>query len=205
MAPTTKKPSIVSETKTVTVKDKGDKATKALAFVIEAEAETVVIERFEVPPKDEEKVGNCEVYTKLGSSLEVLRAETADAAQWTQVYNDEPSVVSGLMIINLSSPIAIEPNQKVTVQIACKKGEMYSKSIGEVNAGAFIAHEGVSLKKAFQEEKGVGEYVGTIAYHTGLAKATDGHGTIEEGGETEDESTQPKRKVHLRKGGSRRD
>ncbi|KAL7454148.1 hypothetical protein ACHAWC_009915 [Mediolabrus comicus] len=218
MAPTTKQPSIVSETKTVTVKDKGDKATKALAFVLEADAaETVVIERFEVPPKDEEKLGNCEVYTKLGSNLATLRDESANAAQWTQVYDDEPSVVSGLMVMDLSSPITILPNQMMTVQIACNKGEMYSVSYGEVNAGAFIAHSGISLKKAFQEEKGVGEYVGAIVYHTGLAKVTDGHRITEEGGETEDESAttyinsdqtkkgQPKRKVHLRKGGSRRD
>ena len=217
MAPTTKQPSIVSETKTVTVKDKGDKATKALAFVIEADVETVVIEKFEVPPKDEDKLGNCEVYTKLGSSLADLRAETADAAEWKQVYNDKPSVASGLMIMELSTPITIEPNQQMTVQIACNKGEMYSKSNGEVNAGDFTAHAGISLKKAFQEEKGVGEYVGAIVYHTGLAKVTDGHGTTEEGGEVEDESTttyinsdqtkqeQPKRKAHLRKVGSRRD
>ena len=59
--------------------------------------------------------------------------------------------------------------------------------------------------------------VGTIVYHTGLAEVTDGHGTIEEEGKTEDESAttyinsdqtkkgQPKRKVHLRMGGSRKD
>ena len=208
---------VASESKTVILKDKGDKATKALAFVLEADVEPVVIEKFEVPPKDEEKLGNCEVYTKLGSNLATLRDEKANVAEWTQVYNDEPSLVSGLMIMELSSPITIEPNQQMTVQIACKKGEMYSKSNGEVNAGDFTAYAGISLKKAFQEEKGDGEYVGTIVYHTGLAKVTDGHGTTEEVGETEDESTttyinsdqtkegQPKRKVHLRKGGSRRD
>lgn len=168
-----------SETKTYTTEKKGSLKTKAFMFEIVANnGVDVTIETLMIEPKDPTKMTEVTVYYQGGSYKE-FEGEGLNEADWgAPIYIGEPQLdVDRMSVIELNDPITIPSGETGSFYIVGKKEFMVTpldsnQATRSVVTSDFDINSGTVTKKAFQEKKGEGEYVGKVTYYTYTARVT---------------------------------
>jgi hypothetical protein len=88
-----------------------------------------------------------------------------DKGDWTKVFEGEVELTKKEIVnFQLSSEIAINPGQTVSVYIYSDRGLMFSTDESEIDAGDFTLMVGRSTKKEFQQFEDNGAFVGALVY-----------------------------------------
>ena len=144
--------------KEYTTPNKADEDAKGFMFKVKAGATGVSITELGFIGKKEESSKVSIYYNSDG-------AYSLDNGDWTQVFKGEVELKKKEIVnVQLSSEIAINSSQTISVYIYSDRGLMFSTDDSEIDAGDFTLMVGSSTKKEFQQFEDDGAFVGTLVY-----------------------------------------
>jgi hypothetical protein len=138
--------------------NKADEDAKGFMFKVKAGATGVSITELGFIGKKEESSDVLIYYNTDG-------AYSLDKGDWTNVFEGEVELKKKEIVnVQLSSEIAINPSQTVSVYIYSDRGLMFSTDESEIDAGDFTLMVGRSTKKEFKQFEDNGAFVGALVY-----------------------------------------
>lgn len=144
--------------KEYTTPNKADEDAKGFMFKVKAGATGVSITELGFIGKKEESSKVSIYYNSDG-------AYSLDKGDWTQIFKGEVELKKKEIVnVQLSSEIAINSSQTISVYIYSDRGLMFSTDDSEIDAGDFTLMVGSSTKKEFQQFEDDGAFVGTLVY-----------------------------------------
>lgn len=146
------------DTKEYTTPNKADEDAKGFMFKVKAGTTGVSITELGFMGKKDDS-------SKVSIYFNSDSVYSLDKGDWTQVFEGEVELTKKEIVnVQLSSEIAINPGQTVSVYINSDRGLMFSTDESEIDAGDFTLMVGRSTKKEFQQFEDDGAFVGTLVY-----------------------------------------